>query len=369
MKQIPFVNLKAQYEEISDEIDIAYKRVMRSGWYILGEECERFETEFANYCGSNHCIGVGNGLEALHLILRAYEIGEGDEVIVPSNTYIATWLAVSYAGARPVPVEPDSGTYNLDPERVETAITTKTRAILPVHLYGQSADIDPLMLLAQKHDLIVIEDAAQAHGAKYKGRLCGTLAHSAGFSFYPTKNLGANGDAGAIVTNDPVCAEKIRLLRNYGSKIKYNNDIRGFNSRLDEMQAAFLRVKLNHLDDWNNRRFKIASVYYDGLKNIPDLILPHVPSWSSPIWYIYPIRHVRRDDLQKYLKNVGVDALIHYPVPPHLSKAYADLNLSEGSYPIAEALAVSELSLPINPHMSINDANYIVNKIRAFSQN
>ena len=368
MKHIPFLNLKAQYKEIHDEIDLAYERVMQSGWYILGEECENFEIEFAKYCGANHCIGVGNGLEALHLILRAYQIGEGDEVIVPSNTYIATWLAVSYAGARPVPVEPDANTYTLDPERVEAAITTKTRAILPVHLYGQPADMDSLIVIAQKYGLIVIEDAAQAHGAQYKGRFCGTLGHAAGFSFYPTKNLGANGDAGAVVTNDPVCAEKTRLLRNYGSKIKYDNDVKGFNSRLDEMQAAFLRVKLHHLDDWNNRRRKIASVYYDALKNIPDLILPYVPSWSSPVWHIYPIRHVRRDDLQEYLKKNGIDTLIHYPVPPHLSKAYADLNLSKGSYPIAEALAVSELSLPINPHMSISDANYIGNSIKAFCQ-
>jgi dTDP-4-amino-4,6-dideoxygalactose transaminase len=368
MKQIPFLNMKAQYEEIRNEIDMAYSRVMESGWYILGEECESFEQEFAKYCGAYYCIGVGNGLEALHLILRAYQIGEGDEVIVPSNTYIATWLAVSYAGARPVPVEPDPRTYNLDPECVESAITAKTRAILPVHLYGQSADMDPLMMIAQKNNLIVIEDAAQAHGSQYKGRLCGTLGHAAGFSFYPGKNLGALGDAGAVVTNDPVCAEKVRLLRNYGSRIKYHNEVLGFNSRLDEMQAAFLRVKLFHLDDWNNRRCKIASIYSNALKNIPDLILPYIPDWSSPIWHIYPIRHTKRDDLQKYLKDKGVDTLIHYPIPPHLSKAYADLNQTRGSYPVAEAIATSELSLPISPHMTIDDAYYVVDTIRAFCQ-
>lgn len=369
MKEILYLNLKAQYEEIREEIDIAFERVMRSGWYILGEECERFEIEFAKYCGVNHCIGVGNGLEALHLILRAYEIGEGDEVIVPSNTYIATWLAVSYAGARPIPVEPDSKTYNLNPERVEAAITSRTRAILPVHLYGQPADMDSFIMIAQKHGLIVIEDAAQAHGAQYKGRLCGSLSHAAGFSFYPTKNLAANGDAGAVVTNDPVCANKIRLLRNYGSKNKYYNEIKGFNSRLDELQAAFLRVKLHHMDDWNNHRRKIASIYQDALKDITDLILPYVPGWSSPAWHIYPIRHVRRDDLQKYLANNGIQTLIHYPVPPHLSMAYADLNLSKGSFPIAESLAASELSLPINPGMSEEDSNYIVNKIRSYCKN
>ena len=368
MTQIPFLNMKAQYEEIRNEIDTAYSRVMKSGWYILGEECESFEEEFARYCGTNYCIGVGNGLEALHLILRANQIGEGDEVIVPSNTYIATWLAVTNTSARPVPVEPDSRTYNLDPERVESAITARTRAILPVHLYGQPADMDPLMMIAHKHNLIVIEDAAQAHGAQYKGRLCGILGHAAGFSFYPGKNLGALGDAGAVVTNDPICAKKVRLLRNYGSRIKYYNEVKGFNSRLDEMQAAFLRVKLLHLDDWNKRRQKIASVYSTSFSDILDLVLPYVPDWSSPVWHIYPILHVKRDDLKKYLNDKGVETLIHYPVPPHLSNAFSDYNFTKGSFPIAEEISDSELSLPIYPHMCIDDANYVVNIIRAFCQ-
>jgi dTDP-4-amino-4,6-dideoxygalactose transaminase len=368
MNQIPFQNLKAQYDEIGSELDASYRRVMKSGWFILGEESECFEQEFAKYCGADYCIGVGNGLEALHLILRAHQIGEGDEVIVPSNTYIATWLAVSYAGARPVPVEPDPCTYNLDPERVESAITTKTRAIIPVHLYGQSADMDPLMMIAQKNNLIIVEDAAQAHGALYKGRVCGSLGHAAGFSFYPGKNLGALGDAGAVVTNDPACAQEIRLLRNYGSSIKYHNEVKGFNSRLDEMQAAFLRVKLSHLDDWNNRRRKIASIYSIALKNIPDMVPPHSPEWASPIWHIYPILNTKRNDLQKYLKGEGVDTLIHYPIPPHLSKAYADLNLARGSFPVAEAIANSELSLPIYPHMCVDEADFIADAIRAFCQ-
>ncbi len=258
---IPLLDMKAPYLELKSELDEAYQRVMESGWYIMGEELEAFEAEFAAYCGVNHCIGVGNCLDALHLLLRAYEIGAGDEVIVPANTYIATWLAVSYAGATPVPVEPDIRVYNLDPFRVEQAITPRTRAILPVHLYGQATDMEPIMEIAQKYQLKVIEDAAQAQGTQYKQRLAGSLADAAGFSFYPAKNLGAFGDAGAIVTNDDQLAEKVKLLRNYGSSVKYHNDIKGYNSRLDPLQAAFLRVKLKHLDEWNDRRKQIARFY------------------------------------------------------------------------------------------------------------
>lgn len=366
MRSIPFLNLKAPYQELKNELDAAYQCVMESGWYIMGKELDAFEREFAGYCGARYCIGVGNGLEALHLILRAYGIGEGDEVIVPSNTYIATWLAVSYAGAKPVPVEPAEHTYNLDPEKVEAAITSKTRAILPVHLYGLLADIDPLLALAEKYDLKVIEDAAQAQGALYKGRMSGNLGHAAGTSFYPGKNLGAMGDAGAVVTNDEKLAEKVRTLRNYGSKIKYYNDTKGYNSRLDEMQAAFLRVKLNHLDEWNTRRSKVASVYLNSLAGLPDLILPSVLDSTQPIWHIFPVRHPLRDDLQKYLKNEGIDTLIHYPVPPHLAGAYADLNMPKETFPIAEKIASSELSLPMGPHLSLDDAEYVANTIRSF---
>lgn len=363
--KIPFLDLNTPYKELKQELDSAYQRVMESGWFIMGAEVEAFEHEFAAYCGAKHCVGVGNGLEALHLILRAYGIGEGDEVIVPSNTYIATWLAVSYAGAKPVPVEPLEHSYNLDPEKVEAAVTPRTRAILPVHLYGLLADIDPLMTLAEKYNLKVIEDSAQAQGARYKGRMSGNLGHISGFSFYPGKNLGALGDAGAILSNDDELVEKVRILRNYGSKVKYYNDLKGYNSRLDEMQAAFLRVKLKHLDEWNMRRMKIASAYLDTLAST-DLILPSVLDSTEPVWHIFPVRHPKRDDLQKYLKNKGVDTLIHYPVPPHLSGAYADLNMPKGTFPIAEKIASSELSLPMGPHLNLDDAEYVTMIIRDY---
>lgn len=365
-KQISFLDMQSPYRELKDELDAAYQRIMESGWYILGKEVNAFEQEFASYCTSQYCIGVGNGLEALHIILRAYGIGEGDEVIAPSNTYIATWLAVSYAGAKPVPVEPDLRTYNLDPERVETAITTRTRAIIPVHLYGMPADIDPLIDLANKYNLKVIEDAAQAQGTNYKGRKCGVLGHAAGFSFYPGKNLGALGDAGAITTNDEDLAERVRILRNYGSKVKYYNDVKGYNSRLDELQAAFLRVKLNHLDEWNARRNAIASFYLASLSDVPDLILPYVPDWASPIWHIFPVRHPDRNNLQKYLKSRGVDTLIHYPLPPHLSSAYSEMKYGKGTFPIAEDIADTELSLPIGPHLTLDDAEHVVETIRSY---
>ena len=365
-RQIPFLNMKSPYRELKQELDSAYQRVMESGWYILGQEVKAFEQEFANYCQVKECVGVGNGLEALHLILRAYEIGEGDEVIVPSNTYIATWLAVSYTGATPVPVEPDPATYNMDAARVEAAITPKTRAILPVHLYGQPADMTPLMLLAEKYNLKVVEDAAQAQGARYKGRLCGSLGHAAGFSFYPGKNLGAQGDAGAVVSSDAELVDRVRVLRNYGSRIKYFNEVKGFNSRLDEMESAFLRAKLPHLDEWNNRRRKIAALYLEGLADLPELGLPLVPAWAEPNWHIFPVLHTRREDLQKFLKSRGIDTLIHYPVPPHLSGAYAELGYKQGDFPLAEKIAERELSLPMGPHLEIEDAAAVVEAVRAY---
>jgi len=365
-KQVPFLDMKSPYLELKDELDAAYQRVMESGWYILGEEVNAFEQEFASYCNSQYCIGVGNGLEALRLILRAYGIGKGDEVIVPSNTYIATWLAVSYAEATPIPVEPEIRTYNLDPERVETAITSQTRAIIPVHLYGVPADIDPLNDLANQYNLKVIEDAAQAQGTNYKGRKSGVLGHAAGFSFYPGKNLGALGDAGAITTNDDKLAERVRILRNYGSKVKYYNDVKGYNSRLDELQAGFLRVKLNHLDEWNARRSVIASFYLETLADIPNLTLPYVPDWASPIWHIFPVRHPRRNDLQQYLKSKGIDTLIHYPIPPHLSNAYSEMKYEKGAFPIAENIADTELSIPMAPHLTFDDAEYVVETIRSY---
>lgn len=365
-EKIPFLDLKSPYIELKAELDAAYQRVMESGWYILGAEVSAFEVEFARYCGVKYCVAVGNGLEALHLILRACEIGEGAEVIVPSNTYIATWLAVSYAGATPVPVEPDPRTYNLDPQHVEAAITPRTRAILPVHLYGQPADMDPLMELAEKYDLKVIEDAAQAQGACYQGNKTGALGHAAGFSFYPGKNLGALGDAGAVTTNDESLARRVTSLRNYGSKVKYYNEEKGYNSRLDEIHAAFLRVKLLHLAEWNRRRERIASIYLEALADTPDLVLPYSPDWAAPIWHIFPIRHLQRNALQQYLKENGVETLIHYPIPPHLSAAYAEMNFIRGAFPLAEQIADTELSLPIGPHLLLEDAKSIASLIRAF---
>ena len=360
--KVPFLDFVKPYEELKEELDGAYFRFMQSAWYILGKEVEMFEQEYADFCGAKYCIGVGNGLEALHLALRGYGIGHGDEVIVPSNTYIATWLAVSYAGAEPVPVEPDPQTCNLDPKRIEAAITRKTRAIMPVHLYGQPADMDPIMKIAEKHGLKVIEDNAQAHGARYKERRTGSLGHAAGNSFYPSKNLGAFGDAGAVTTSDALLADRVRTLRNYGSRKKYYNEVKGYNSRLDELQAAFLRVKLRKVDEWNDRRRRIARRYIAALSRLSDLILPDAPEWSEPVWHFFIIRHSQRDQLQKKLADAGVGTLIHYPVPPHLSGAYNDGKWPPGTFPIAEHLANTVLSIPMGPHLSAEQADYVVEK-------
>lgn len=358
--KVPFLDFVGPYEELKAELDDAYFRFMRSAWYVLGREVEAFESEFAEYCGVRHCVGVGNGLEALHLVLRAYDIGEGDEVIVPSNTYIATWLAVSYAGATPVPVEPDSETFNIDPARIESAITRRTKAIMPVHLYGQPADMDPILELARKHHLKVIEDNAQAQGARYKGRRTGSLGDAAGNSFYPGKNLGAFGDAGAVTTNDGVLADRIRTLRNYGSRKKYYNDCKGYNSRLDELQAAMLRVKLKKLDDWNRRRRSIAARYQAKLKGSEALTLPTVPPWAEPAWHLFVVRHVERDAFQQALTQAGIGTLIHYPVPPHLSGAYAEGGWTRGAFPIAERIADTVLSLPMGPHLQEAQVEFVV---------
>ena len=372
--KVPFLKLKPTYVELKDELDDAYHRVMDSGWYLLGCELEAFEAEFAAYCEAKHCIGVANGLDALHLIVRGYGIGPGDEVIVPSHTFIATWLAVSYAGATPVPVEPDPLTYNVDPARIEAAITSRTKAIMPVHLYGQPAEMDPINEIARKHGLKVIEDSAQAQGARYKGRRTGSLGDAAGHSFYPGKNLGAFADAGAVTTNDPALAERVRALRNYGSRQKYHYAAQGINSRMDELQAAFLRVKLRHLDEWNARRVKIATQY---LKQLSDLsfqlfsvsglqLLPAVPSWASPVWHLFVIRHSQRDALQKHLAVHGIQTIIHYPIPPHLSGAYANskFKIQNSKFPIAEQLANEVLSLPIGPHIGIGEARVVVESVR-----
>lgn len=364
--KVPFLDLRPIYQEIQSELDDAYRRVMRTGWYVLGKEVEAFEQEFAAYCGVRHCVGVGNGLEALHLILRAYGIGPGDEVIVPANTYIATWLAVSCAGAKPVPVEPDMRTYNIDLALIEAAITRQTRAIVPVHLYGQPADMDPINEIAQEHSLKVIEDAAQAHGARYKGRTAGGLGDAAGFSFNPTKNLGALGDAGAVVTDDADVADKVRLLRNYGSRTKYENALKGFNSRLDELHAAFLRVKLRHLEEWNNRRRELAEAYLDQLSSTAGLVLPHVGERAEPAWHQFVIRHANRDALQEYLTQAGIGTLIHYPVPPHLSGAYSDMKYKQGGFPITETIAKTILSLPMGLHMEVHHLQRVVDAIGNF---
>lgn len=357
--QIPFLDLCASYHELKKDLDAAYFRVMESGWYILGAEVDAFEHEFATYCEMKHCIGVGNGLDALLLILRAYDIGVGDEVIVPANTYVATWLAVSYAGATPVPVEPNERTYNISPTAIEEAITSRTRAIIPVHLYGQPADMDPINEVARKHGLKVIEDAAQAHGARYKGRRVGSLGDAAGFSFYPGKNLGALGDGGAVVTNDTGLADRIRVLRNYGSHIKYHNEVKGINSRLDEMQAAFLRVKLSKLDEWNARREKIADLYLEYLAHT-DLVLPYVPEYSRPVWHLFVVRRKQRDQLSKRLQAAGIGFMIHYPIPPHLQPAYEELALRKGRFPVSEAIHEEVLSLPMYPSLDHSDARRVV---------
>ncbi len=351
MNSVRFLDLGATYRELKIEIDAAVARVLESGWYLLGAELEAFEVEYAAYTGARYCIGVGNGLEALHLSLRAMDIGPGDEVLVPSNTYIATWLAVSQTGATPVPVEPDERTYNMDPQRIEEAITPRTRAILPVHLYGQPADMAPILTCAENHGLKVLADGAQAHGARYHGTAIGGLGDATAWSFYPGKNLGAFGDAGAVTTDNLALAEGIRVLRNYGSCVKYVNEVRGVNSRLDEIQAAILRVKLGRLDDWNARRAKLAQCYSEELADI-GLVLPHVPNWAEPVWHLYVVRTDGRDALQRTLKESGIETLIHYPIPPHLQQAYADHGFPANNLQIARQLAAEVLSLPMGPHLS-----------------
>jgi dTDP-4-amino-4,6-dideoxygalactose transaminase len=339
---------------------------MDSGWYILSGEVEAFEQEFADYLGVKHCIGVGNGLEALQLILMAYGIGPGDEVIVPANTYVASWLSISYVGAVPIPVEPDPATYNIDVARLESAITSRTKAIMPVHLYGQPSAMDEIWKLADRHGLKIIEDSAQTHGATYRDRMSGTLGDAAGFSFYPTKNLGAFGDAGAVTTNDDRLADRVRVLRNYGSRKKYFNEVKGHNSRLDPLQASFLRVKLKYLDLWNERRRNLAEFYFEHLSGLDGLTLPVIAPGSSHVWHLFVILHTRRDELQKHLERDGVSTLIHYPVPPHLSEAYSEIGYKAGNFPLTEQMANSALSLPIGPHLSLEEAGLVVESIRMF---
>ena len=364
---VHFLDLRSAYLEIKNEVDSAVSRVLRSGQYILGPEVDAFESEFSTYCGANHAIGVANGLDALLLALRAMNVGPGDEVIVPSNTFIATWLAVSLCGATPVPVEPDEKTCNIDPSLIEQAITPRTKVILPVHLYGQPADLDAILVIARKHGLRVLEDAAQAHGASYKARRIGSHGDAATWSFYPSKNLGAMGDGGAVTTNDETLARKIRILRNYGSQKKYVNETLGVNSRLDPIQAALLRVKLNHLDTWNARRKALASLYLDRLNGI-GLCLPEVISGCEPVWHLFVIRTERRDDLQLALERRGIETGIHYPIPPHLQQAYSASGYYAGSFPRAERIARTCLSLPMGPQLSQADAELACDAIRSWAQ-
>lgn len=363
MKSVPFLDLVRLHQSIREPLDAAYHRVMDSGWFIMGPELEAFEAEFAQYCEVKHCIGVGNGLDALHLLLQAYGIGPGDEVIVPSNTFIATWLAVTHCGATPVPVEPSAETHNLDPDLIGRAITSRTRAIIPVHLYGQAADMDSINALAAKHGLAVIEDAAQAQGARYKGRRAGSLGHAAATSFYPGKNLGAFGDGGAVLTNDDAIAEKVKRLRNYGSKLKYQHDLPGYNSRLDELQAAFLRVKLMVLDEWNAHRREVADQYSRQLSNV-DMVLPYLPEFAEPVWHLYVIRSQRRDALKLHLEQKGVATVIHYPIPPHRQACYADAQAP--ALPLADLLAGEVLSLPMSPVINAEQISQVVDAIKTF---
>ena len=362
--KVPFLSLKSVHDEIGAALDDACLRVMRSGWYILGPEVEAFEDSFARYCGAKHCVGVANGLDAMVLVLRAWGIGAGHEVIVPSNTYIATWLAVSQVGARPVPVEPDEATYNMDPGRVEKAITRRTRAILPVHLYGQAADMRPIRAIARRRGLKVLEDAAQAAGARYRGQRTGVLGDAAAFSFYPTKNLGAFGDAGAVVTRDAALANRVRALRNYGSRKRYVNEVQGVNSRLDPLQAALLGPRLAVLDEWNARRARIAGRYLEGLAGTP-LVLPATGEGCEHTWHLFVVRHARRNAFRAALEKRGVGTDVHYPTPPHLQRAYAALGLRKGSLPVSERIHREVVSLPIGPHMGDAQVEHVIEQVRA----
>lgn len=359
---VPFLDLGATYLELQTEIDEAIQRVLNSGSYIGGAEVEAFENAFADFCGADHVVGVANGLDALKLALLALDVGPGDEVIVPSHTFIATWLAVSQCGATPIPIEPKAGDFNIDPQQVAARITSKTKGIIPVHLYGEPADLDPLIDIANRHGLFVLEDAAQAHGAVYRGRRIGSHGHAVAWSFYPGKNLGAFGDGGAVSTRDESLARRVRMLGNYGSRTKYVNDAIGFNSRLDPIQAAVLRAKLPRMEEWNARRSTIANRYSEALG--PLLTTPPGPEESrGHAWHLYVIRHPDRDRLQLQLSGAGVTTLIHYPRPPHLQEAYADLGYGVGSFPLAEQHAATVLSLPIGPHLTPSQIDHVIEAV------
>ena len=364
---IPFVDLQSQYQSIKAEADAAVLAVMQRGDFVLGGAVTEFERVFAEYCGAKYAVGVDSGYSALELIVRAYGIGPGDEVITAANTFIATTLAISNTGATPVLVDIDPETYNIDPAKIAAAITPRTRAIMPVHLYGQPVDMDPIMAIARKHGLYVFEDAAQGSGARYKGRRVGSLGHAAGFSFYPGKNLGAYGDGGMVVTDDAEVAEKVRLLRNIGQRVKYYHEVKGFNHRLDTIQAAVLKVKLPHLDGWNAERRRAAASYAEMLAGLP-LITPRTADYAEHIFHLYVVRVHNREPLMEYLKERGIATGLHYPIPIHLQPAYSELGYKAGDFPITEAYAETILSLPIFPELTDEKVAYVVDAIRAFYQ-
>ena len=363
---IPFLSFAPANRQIKSDVLATFEEFFDSGWYVLGERVKQFETEYAAFNHVSHCIGVSNGLDALHLALKALGIGSGDEIIVPSNTYIATVLAVTYLGATPVFVEPDNNTYNINPQNIEAAITPRTKAIMPVHLYGQACDMTAIIHIAKKHRLYVVEDNAQSQGAAWNGKLTGSWGHINGTSFYPGKNLGALGDAGAVTTNNAELAQKAAVLRNYGSQKKYYNEVIGHNMRLDEVQAAFLSIKLRHLPEWTSQRQEIAGWYNELLTGIPDLVLPYLAETATHVYHLYIIRHPQRDALQKHLKEKGIGTLIHYPVPPHLQEAYAYLSFKKGDFPIAEEIADTCLSLPMWPGMKREEIEEVANAIHQF---
>jgi dTDP-4-amino-4,6-dideoxygalactose transaminase len=363
---IPFFDFTSVHTELRGDFTKAFLRVVDSNHLIAGSELELFEKEFAEYCGARYCVGVGNGLDALAIALRAKGIGAGDEVLVPSQTFIATWLAVTMAGATPVPVEIDAQTYCIDPEQIAKKMTTKTKAVIPVHLYGMTAAMDRIRQLADEKGIFVLEDAAQAHGAKLGGARTGSLGHAAAFSFYPTKNLGALGDAGAIVTDDADLAKTARMIRNYGSAIKYEHEIFGVNSRLDELQAAILRCKLSWLDTWNSQRQALAKRYTAALSPIKDITLPAMGATDQHVFHLYVIRVAERDALADFLAKAGVTTAVHYPTPPHLHGAFSSLELKAGSFPIGEAAAAQTLSLPLWPGMPEEAVGKVIDGIQRF---
>lgn len=363
--RVKFNNFSKQYEHMKNDIDQSFEEVMNSGYFILGKQLSSFEKEFARYCNSDYAIGVGNGLDAIYLSLKALGIGLSDEVIVPSNTYIATWIAVSRTGATPVPVEPLYGTFNIDPEEIVKKLSKKTKAIIPVDLFGQPCKYDEINKISAEYDIYTVVDAAQSHGARYRDKIVGSLADITAFSFYPTKNLGAYGDGGAIVSNHPNIITLVSMLRNYGTAEKYNSEYIGINSRLDELQAAFLRVKMKHLDKENRTRQKNASTYLKEVTNIY-IKLPEIEKFSQPVWHQFVIKSGHRDKLKEYLSKNEIDSIVHYPIPPHMQKAYSFLNFKIGDFPIAEKLANESLSIPIDPYLDEQEINYVIEKLNMF---